>query len=817
MTPRRVLICGQRVPEFDRESGSRRLFDIIRYFKQAGWHVTFVAKDPSNGERYIRMLQQLGVAIYGGDTFPIEQLLTPGRFDLAILAFWHIAERWLPIIRKVSPTTRVVVDSIDLHFLRTARRISQAGAPGYGMLDGGFASEMIQEINTYVAADAVLVVSDKEASFLRDLQGSNVSVFTVPDAEDAGRSPIPFAARKGILFIGNFWHQPNVEAAEFLCRRIVPWIGRAKLAEHPVMIVGHAMDDRIKRYGLDLPNVRMVGWVPSVFPYLERARVTVVPVLHGAGTKRKLVQALMVGTPTVSTTVGIEGLGLQDGDHVLVADEGPAFAGHVAALLDDEELWSRLAERGHAHIAPLHDPKMVAARLMTAVEAVLAAAPKPPELAEQLERLHAQVPLLGRFAQPVREAIRRAVPIDATVLVVSKGDDELLNLDGRRGWHFPQADGGAYAGYHPPDSAAAIAHLEALRGRGASFILLPRPAFWWLDHYVDFKNHLDNRYRRVSLAHDSCILFDLRPRGPAPEVQTAAPDVRTAAPEGTLAASPVPPTAVSTPPAVLDAGMMERLRPSMLGSPPRQKRITRNTRPKVLVVGIYLAGELNTVSDIVPILGETARYDVTQHWIALSGDAPTPEVSAVTVRHVNEMTPKFALLNELLIDANVEQYEYVLLTDDDVVFPRGFTDRFFSLQSSLGFVLAQPARTANSYIDHPIVEQQLGVLARQTMFVEIGPVVAWHRSVHQLLYPFDLSSSMGWGYENVWSYLFAQRKLKMGIIDAVPVDHSVRPVTKHYTWDAADKGRTMYLQQREHLSIEQCARVLDVVPIEEAN
>ena len=96
----------------------------------------------------------------------------------------------------------------------------------------------------------------------------------------------------------------------------------------------------------------------------------------------------------------------------------------------------------------------------------------------------------------------------ATVLVVSKGDEELCKLDGRTAWHFPQTEHGAYAGYHPADSAAAIAQLEALREQGGEYLLFPSTAFWWLDYYRDFRMHLDNHYARVWCDQD-CLIYRL--------------------------------------------------------------------------------------------------------------------------------------------------------------------------------------------------------------------------------------------------------------------------------------------------------------------
>jgi hypothetical protein len=111
----------------------------------------------------------------------------------------------------------------------------------------------------------------------------------------------------------------------------------------------------------------------------------------------------------------------------------------------------------------------------------------------------------------VREAVRGAVPPGATVLVVSQGDDDLLKLPGRTGQHFPQTKDGTYDG-NPADSKEAITRLEALRVKGDQYLLFPEPAFWWLDHYKEFKQHLEGRYARV-YGDDHCIIYRLSAPG----------------------------------------------------------------------------------------------------------------------------------------------------------------------------------------------------------------------------------------------------------------------------------------------------------------
>src|SRR5215218_3347975 len=128
--------------------------------------------------------------------------------------------------------------------------------------------------------------------------------------------------------------------------------------------------------------------------------------------------------------------------------------------------------------------------------------------------------LVRRFA----EFVRSAVPADATVAVVSKGDAELLAIDGRAAWHFPQRTDGTYAGYHPVDSAGAINHLEELRARGVDHLAFPAPSLWWLDHYEELRRHLESRYREISQDPAAGVVYALEPAsGNGNGAQPAAP------------------------------------------------------------------------------------------------------------------------------------------------------------------------------------------------------------------------------------------------------------------------------------------------------
>ena len=236
-------------------------------------------------------------------------------------------------------------------------------------------------------------------------------------------------------------------------------------------------------------------------------------------------------------------------------------------------------------------------------------------------------------------------------------------------------------------------------------------------------------------------------------------------------------------------------------------------RCRVLVTGVILADHPNTAVDTTRRLAEAQHHDVDQCWISVSkkGRGPRTLKGVPVVRERHELAPKFVLLNELLASVDLSAYDYLLLVDDDVVLPLGFLDSFLDAQSSLGFGLAQPARSATSSSVFPIVVQHPGLVARETMFVEQGPVLSIHRSVFADVIPFDLRSPMGWGYENVWAARLAGRS-SLGIIDATPVDHSLRGTAGLYSTALAAGQRSALLEAEPHVETEACMRVLAAFP-----
>ncbi|MDH3708194.1 MAG: glycosyltransferase, partial [Acidimicrobiia bacterium] len=305
-----------------------------------------------------------------------------------------------------------------------------------------------------------------------------------------------------MYFVGNFRHAPNCEAVEYLCGQVLPLIDPDLLRRHPLTVIGNHLDQVELDIDPSAPGLNLVGWVPSVQPYVERARLAVVPLLTGAGVKRKVIQSMMAHTPVVTTQVGAESLDLVQGEHALIAADASDLASGITRLLTDDALWHRLADAGAAHVEARHGIESVRKHFDHIVATVL----------DRPARSATSAP--SQDSRPVRERIQRVGVPGAVVLVASGGDEALVDVGSHPCWPFPQGRDGGWAGYEPADGRSAVTHLEAQVARGARYFVLPRRAFSWRHRYPELYTHLETTGRRL-YADDELQMWDLAPE-PSP-------------------------------------------------------------------------------------------------------------------------------------------------------------------------------------------------------------------------------------------------------------------------------------------------------------
>jgi glycosyltransferase involved in cell wall biosynthesis len=205
-----------------------------------------------------------------------------------------------------------------------------------------------EAVNRY---DRCLVCSEEDANALRSIGGDVPSdrVAVMPNGVDLARfgcTPVPSAPR--VLLPGHLAWAPNVDGAQWFCSEVWPQVCSA-VPEAELMLVGRSPVPEVLALG-QLPGVSVHPDVPSMLPYFESARVVVVPLRVGSGTRLKALEGMAAGRPVVGTTIGLEGIGIADGVHALVADDPALFGAAVIRALRDESLTRSLGEAGRGHV-----------------------------------------------------------------------------------------------------------------------------------------------------------------------------------------------------------------------------------------------------------------------------------------------------------------------------------------------------------------------------------------------------------------------------------------------------------------------------------
>jgi hypothetical protein len=168
---------------------------------------------------------------------------------------------------------------------------------------------------------------------------------------------------------------------------------------------------------------------------------------------------------------------------------------------------------------------------------------------------------------------------------------------------------------------------------------------------------------------------------------------------------------------------------------------------------------------------------------------------------------KFENLNLLLREHPALGHDWLLILDDDVVLPRGFLDVFLFLAERFELRLAQPAHRSRSHAAWAVTRRRPSSVARETAFVEIGPLTAFHSSTFDVLLPFP-ELQIGWGLDAHWSAIARARGWRIGVIDATPVRHSLRPVAASYRHAAAVEEARVFLRDRPYVKAVEAQRTL---------
>jgi glycosyltransferase involved in cell wall biosynthesis len=330
--------------------------------RACGYSTTVAALRSRGFEVAAARLRAAGIHVHAADDGCDLGALMGRGFDVVVVAFHALAARILPVVRALAPRTRVVVDSVDVHFLRMRREAKLAGSPAKLAQ-----AEAVREVElaTYRAADVVVAITPDEQRLLRDLL-PGVPVEVIGNVHrPVAHTPGP-QGRAGALFVGSFVHPPNADAVRFICTELLPEL-RALGYDEEVAVAGTAMPDDVRR-SVEAAGGTALGFLPSVEDDLARRRVSLAPLRFGAGLKGKVGEAFACGVPVVGTSIAAEGFqGADEG--MIIADTAAAIAAAVVRLTCHDDLWRRLSAGGAALVERTLGPDACEAALRRIVEA----------------------------------------------------------------------------------------------------------------------------------------------------------------------------------------------------------------------------------------------------------------------------------------------------------------------------------------------------------------------------------------------------------------------------------------------------------------
>ena len=367
-----LLIIGQTFPEPTTTAAGGRMLQLIEMFTSHGYGITF-ASSASSSEKSFN-LDSIGVAtqqiVINDSSFgDFVRQLNP---TLVLFDRFITEEQFAWRVTQSCPKALKILDTEDLHFLRKARQ--QALKDATDVKDANLFTETAKrEIASILRCDLSLIISEFEMKLLADTFAVSKEIlyylpFMVTKLPDSSNFP-EFEQRNNFMTIGNLLHGPNVDSVLYLKKEIWPLI-KKQLPQAQLYIYGNYAPQHILELHNQKQGFYIMGWADSVAHVMQKARVCLAPLRFGAGLKGKLLDAMLYGTPGVTTSIGAEGM---YGDLLtpgVIADTPESFAELSVALYSDKIKWQQNAQRGVEIIKARYNGKAIAKDFMTRLDAL---------------------------------------------------------------------------------------------------------------------------------------------------------------------------------------------------------------------------------------------------------------------------------------------------------------------------------------------------------------------------------------------------------------------------------------------------------------
>jgi O-antigen biosynthesis protein len=369
---KKILVIGYVWPEPNSSAAGYQMLSILRAYRQQGWQVAFAT--PAQRTPHMADLSVEGITSH-------EIVLNCDSFDTYIQAYqpdivhfdrFMMEEQFGWRVDLHCPDALKILDTVDLQFLRGARHEAHKANRAVTQQDlcGDLAK---REIAAMLRCDLALIISPDEMQLLTQQFGIDAALLHhLPFMVDIDALPsetLGFDARQHFMTIGNFRHAPNWDAVLYL-QSIWPLI-RKQLPEAELHIYGAYPPPKATALHNPKTGFLVKGWAENAYTVMESARVCLAPLRFGAGQKGKLLDAMMMQTPSVTTSIGAEGMSMLDISWPgAIADDVDSFVDEAVRLYADKAAWQTAQSRALPHLQQQFDGQKIAKQLIEKINQV---------------------------------------------------------------------------------------------------------------------------------------------------------------------------------------------------------------------------------------------------------------------------------------------------------------------------------------------------------------------------------------------------------------------------------------------------------------
>ncbi len=252
--------------------------------------------------------------------------------------------RTMPLVSR-SPKPKVM-DFQDAMSMNCERRMEKSHGLWHYILHFEFKMLRSTEYNSFKIFDALTIISEPDSEAIPHKQNGDIHI--IPNGVDFEYfAPMECEKKYDILFCGNMSYEPNVHAAQFLAKEVMPLVWK-EVPEATLLLAGASPKREVRKLAGD--KVTVTGYVDDIRESYASARIFAAPMQTGSGLQNKLLEAMAMQLPCVTTSIANASLYAEDGRQVLVGDTAQAFADHLIKLLQNEDLRDQLAIAGYNYV-----------------------------------------------------------------------------------------------------------------------------------------------------------------------------------------------------------------------------------------------------------------------------------------------------------------------------------------------------------------------------------------------------------------------------------------------------------------------------------